>query len=63
MEVKRALRSARAQAAWPKNNSSSLKNPCQTSIAMFASRIVLEHVEERSRTTCNQARKKAIQRS
>ncbi len=43
--------------------SSPLKNPSQTSSAMFADHMVLEGVEERARTTCNQARKNAIQRS
>ncbi|ARR12873.1 hypothetical protein B7L66_12080 [Xanthomonas citri pv. citri] len=44
-------------------NESPLKNPSQTSSAMFADHMVLEGVEERARTTCNQARKNAIQRS
>ncbi|MEP9439438.1 hypothetical protein WGE86_21245, partial [Xanthomonas euvesicatoria pv. euvesicatoria] len=46
-----------------KPNWSPLKNPSQTSSAMFADHMVLEGVEERARTTCNQARKNAIQRS
>ncbi|WP_222704505.1 hypothetical protein, partial [Xanthomonas oryzae] len=41
---------------------SPLENPSQTSITMFAGHMVLEGVEERARTTCNQARKHAIQR-
>ncbi|WP_218619942.1 hypothetical protein, partial [Xanthomonas oryzae] len=36
-------------------NQSPLKNPSQTSSTMFAGYMVLEGVEERARTTCNQA--------
>ncbi|WP_218640070.1 hypothetical protein, partial [Xanthomonas oryzae] len=39
------------------------EKPSQTPNAMFAGHMMLEHVEGRARTTCNQARKKAIQRS
>ncbi|UIE42519.1 DUF6531 domain-containing protein [Xanthomonas citri] len=42
---------------------SPLKNYSQAPNAMFASHGGLEDVEERARTTCNQARKNAIQRS
>ncbi|WP_426818408.1 hypothetical protein, partial [Xanthomonas oryzae] len=36
------------------------EKPSQTPNAMFAGHMMLEHVEGRARTTCNQARKKAI---
>ncbi|MEC5080827.1 hypothetical protein XocUg1_21780, partial [Xanthomonas oryzae pv. oryzicola] len=35
------------------------EKPSQTPNAMFAGHMMLEHVEGRARTTCNQARKKA----
>ncbi|WP_211314531.1 hypothetical protein, partial [Xanthomonas oryzae] len=38
------------------------EKPSQTPNAMFGGHMMLEHVEGRARTTCNQARKKAIQR-